>query len=279
MLSVSLGPLSLPVDRLLLLISFAAAMLVAYLVGRRNQSPADGKIATIFIGSMLVARLVFVAQYWEQYQVSWWSVIDIRDAGFNPWAGVGTAVLMTLYMLSQHKKIRKALVSGLSAGAGLWLLVMASLWMIRDTSQQLPTIVVQELSGNSVEIGEIEAGKPRVINLWATWCPPCRREMPVLQAAQQNTDEIGFIFANQGEHQAVIKQYLDTESLALRNVTADSKALLGQMVGSRALPTTLFIDGQGRIVDAHLGELSHAKLASKLERLKTLNKEQSKVNN
>ena len=89
----------------------------------------------------------------------------------------------------------------------------------------------------------------------------------MLQEAQQNHPDVGIVFVNQGEHPAVIEQFMEKESLQLRNVVADSKAMLGQLAGSRALPTTLFIDGEGRIIDAHLGELSQAKLASKLEKI------------
>lgn len=264
-----MGSLSLPLDRLLLLLSIALAIFVGNIVGRNNKQSADGKIATLFILSMLVARLVFVVQYWDEYQGDWLAIIDIRDAGFNVWAGALTALTLTAYFCVRFKKLRKSLLVGLGAGVFFWLLTTTTLWLIKDTSQKLPTVVVNHLSGESVPLDNIESGKPRVINLWATWCPPCRREMPVLQQAQQDHPNLGFIFVNQGEHEAVIEQYMAKESLLLKNVVADVKAVLGQLVGSRALPTTLFIAADGRIVDAHLGELSSAKLKSKLNRLST----------
>ena len=267
MLSISVGPLSLPLDRLLLLLSFAIAIFVGNIVGRKNNQSADGKIATLFIVSMLVARLVFVIQYWPEYRGNWVAIIDIRDAGFNVWAGAITALVLTIVACFRYKKLRKSLLAGLGAGAFFWILTTTTLWVIKDTSQKLPTVVVNQLNGEAVPLNNIESGKPRVINLWATWCPPCRREMPVLKQAQQNNPNVGFVFVNQGEHEAVIEQYLSKESLLLENVVADSKAVLGQLAGSRALPTTLFIAADGRIVDAHLGELSSAKLKSKLNRL------------
>ena len=267
MLSISVGPLRLPLDRLLLLLSFAIAIFVGNIVGRKNNQSADGKIATLFIVSMLVARLVFVIQYWPEYRGNWVAIIDIRDAGFNVWAGAITALVLTIVACFRYKKLRKSLLAGLGAGAFFWILTTTTLWVIKDTSQKLPTVVVNQLNGEAVPLNNIESGKPRVINLWATWCPPCRREMPVLQQAQQNNPNVGFVFVNQGEHEAVIEQYLSKESLLLENVVADSKAVLGQLAGSRALPTTLFIAADGRIVDAHLGELSSAKLKSKLNRL------------
>jgi hypothetical protein len=92
--------------------------------------------------------------------------------------------------------------------------------------------------------------------------------MPALEQAQKQIPQVGFVFVNQGEHQAVIEQFLRKESLTLDNIVVDNKSMLSQMIGSRALPTTLFVDKDGMLVDAHLGELSRASLAAKLKKLK-----------
>lgn len=65
----------------------------------------------------------------------------------------------------------------------------------------------------------------------------------------------------------MIEQYLQQEALSLKNVMADSTGSLGYQVGSRALPTTIFVNARGELVDAHLGELSRASLKAKLEKL------------
>ena len=267
MLSVSIGPLSLPLDRLLIVISLGVAILVAYLVGRKDKLSADGNLASTFIVGMLVARVSFVIQYWQEYRGDWFAIIDIRDAGFDPWAGVITMLVILLWYLWHQPKKRHSLISGSLAGLLVWSLTTIGLWAISETSQQLPKLIVSELEGDTIDLNAIEQGKPRVINLWATWCPPCRREMPVLEKAQQDMIEVGFVFVNQGEHQAVVKQFLDKESLTLGNVVVDNKAILGQLIGSRALPTTLFVDANGNLIDAHLGELSGASLAAKLKKL------------
>ena len=91
--------------------------------------------------------------------------------------------------------------------------------------------------------------------------------------------DVGFVFVNQGEHRQVIEQFLKQEALALNNVMADARGVLGYQIGSRALPTTLFIDAQGKLVDAHLGELSKASLKAKLEKLERLEVKQSEHHN
>ena len=103
-----------------------------------------------------------------------------------------------------------------------------------------------------------------VVNLWASWCPPCRREMPVLAAAQQSDPEARFVFVNQGEDGTTAGNFLRSARLDLHYVLLDPSAGFGREVGSTALPTTLFYDASGRLVDTHLGELSVGALAKKL---------------
>jgi len=111
-------------------------------------------------------------------------------------------------------------------------------------------------------------GRPMVVNLWATWCPPCRREMPVLADAQQRESAVRFVFANQGEDRETAQRYLTAAGLELANVVIDPGARIGREIGSGSLPTTLFYDASGRLVDTHLGALSAASLASKLRSLR-----------
>jgi thiol-disulfide isomerase/thioredoxin len=112
------------------------------------------------------------------------------------------------------------------------------------------------------------AGKPVVINLWTSWCPPCRREMPVLRQAQISYPEIIFIFANQGETAATVRKYMASEHIALENVLLDTNGQIGSLTSSGALPTTLFYHAQGMLVERRLGELSAATLADRLKSLR-----------
>ena len=146
---------------------------------------------------------------------------------------------------------------------GLGSLTLHSL----EQGTRLPELSFRDSNGTTVELQDY-LGKPLVVNLWATWCPPCRREMPVLAEAQRDNPELTVLFVNQGEGQGVVSQYLAAEALGLDNVLLDSGARLGQHVGSMALPSTLFYDAEGRQVGSHLGELSRASLTRALEVLK-----------
>ena len=127
MYTIPIGPLSLPLDRVLLIVSLAVALIVSAIVGRNTKTKADGSIASIFIVSMIMARISFVVRYFEQYQSDWLGIIDIRDGGFDIISGLITAVVMLSWLLWRRPKIRKALLSGAVAGCVVWALVSVSL--------------------------------------------------------------------------------------------------------------------------------------------------------
>nr|WP_223669761.1 TlpA disulfide reductase family protein [Kangiella shandongensis] len=254
------------------------ALVVGGLVARQYKVSVASPLINIFLISLLVARIAFVLRYFSEYQPFWLSMLDIRDGGFDIATGVITALLLACYYAWRQQRQRRALVAGLIAGAMLWGMTQFALWAIEDKAQQLPQAIVADRHGQSLDVSTVASGKPRAINLWATWCPPCRREMPVLEKAQQQYSQVAFIFVNQGEHQQVIDSFLQQESLSLDNVLADKNAIMGQLIGSRALPTTLFVDAQGQLIDAHLGELSPATLKAKLERVTDTMNEESEDN-
>lgn len=196
MMSLSIGPISLPFDRFLIVVCLAIAFIVGAFAAKKDETSVDGSIAGVFILAMLAARISFVAQYWSEYQANFWSIIDIRDGGFD---GITAVIVGTLTLAGfawKRPKGRRALIKGFSAGALVWTVTTFAISTIEDTSAQLPTIMVKQMNGETIDLNQVEQGKPRVINLWATWCPPCRREMPVLEEAQQNNSDIGFVFVN-----------------------------------------------------------------------------------
>jgi hypothetical protein len=88
--------------------------------------------------------------------------------------------------------------------------------------------------------------------------------MPVLAGAQAAHPDIAFVFANQGEPVEAVKAYLAAQRLAMQNVLLDGPSVLARRTGSGGLPTTLFFNARGELVDRRMGELSPATLAQGL---------------
>jgi thiol-disulfide isomerase/thioredoxin len=268
MLTVNAGPLAFPTSIVSLAISVLVAAGVGHWVGRRTHVGIGNVLFDMILAGMLAARLAFVFAWFEKYRLTPWSIIDIRDGGFTVWAGVIAALLVGSWQGCRHANLRKPLLLGLLAGAFTWS-TAPGMFRIGDgpSLSSLAAAPLLSLAGGSASLSAISGGRPMVINLWATWCPPCRREMPVLAEAQRLRSDVSFVFANQGEGVNTIQQYLAAAKLLLSNVILDPSNALGHEAGSRGLPTTLFYDAQGHLVDAYVGALSTATLASKLKKI------------
>jgi len=266
MLSVGVGPVSLSIEHVLLILAFGVALLVGAIAGRKQKTPVAGSLADIFLVALVSARIGFVVRYFEHYQNDWLGMVDIRDGGFDVITGVLIALVFTGYRMWRQSTLRKPLSAALIAGAMTWGITFGAIALIHQQTSGLPDVELAELNGQPASLAAVADGKPLVVNLWATWCPPCIREMPVLETAQQNYTDIRFVFANQGEHAETIRRFLEKQSLNLDHVVSDQTGSFGQVVGSHGLPTTLFYSADGQLLDSHMGELSQATLVEKLER-------------
>jgi thiol-disulfide isomerase/thioredoxin len=267
-LAITIGPFAFATSLVTLLACTAVAALVGYFVGRRQKVGIGGTLAEMLLAGALAARIAFVVAWFDIYRSSPWTIFDIRDGGFTPWAGVFGAVMVALWQGWRRAALRGPLTVGLVAGTLIWTIVPAILRMGTGPAlSDLDEISLRTLQGTPQSLARLANGRPMVVNLWATWCPPCRREMPELAAAQQQIPEIIFAFANQGENPVTVQKYLAASQLVLANVVLDSGKKLGAQLGSTALPTTLFFDASGHLVDTHIGALSSASLASKLARI------------
>ncbi|WP_402720866.1 redoxin family protein [Janthinobacterium rivuli] len=270
MLSLQIGPLALPTGLVLLFVSLCVAYGAAWSLRRYRQQPDAGPLVSdMLIAGLLAARLAFVLRWHEQYLVAPWSIINIRDGGFLAPAGIAAALAIAAWRCRRPAMaaMRRPLAISVATGALAWGVLSAGISLAYDKPTALPAVALQALDGAPVTLAALASGKPMVVNLWASWCPPCRREMPVLAAAQQARADIVFVYANQREDAAAASAFLERSGVTLRNVLLDSEAALGKAAGSSALPTTLFYDAQGRLIDTHLGELSDASLASKLQKI------------
>lgn len=265
MLSFSVGPFALSLNHLLLLVALALATLVGWISGRKQRVNPERAVFGLFMFGVLVARLAFVARYWPQYENELLRIVDIRDGGFSAWPGVMATIAGAAIMASRRPLQRRPLVWGVASGLLFWWLSSLAVESVRR-DVPLPDLALRNAAGERVQLRDY-TGRKLVINLWATWCPPCRREMPVLQAAQKANPDVVFLFVNQGESPREVATFLGSQGLQLDNVLFDDSGELGRRAGSAALPTTLFYGVNGRQQDGHLGELSSASLTHYLDGL------------
>jgi cytochrome c biogenesis protein CcmG/thiol:disulfide interchange protein DsbE len=97
-----------------------------------------------------------------------------------------------------------------------------------------------------------ELPKPMLLNFWATWCPPCRAEMPLLVEYQQKGYPV--VLLNAGEDVGAIQSFLAQTGFSAR-VFLDSAGLQRALQVS-GLPTTLLIGPEGQVLARHLGQSS-----------------------
>lgn len=263
MLTFTIGTFAIALNHLLLIVALIVATLVGWRVAKRGGENPESVLFSLFLLGMLSARVSFVLMYWAYYRDDPLQVIDLRDGGFLPWPGVIALVLGALLWGWRLPALRKPLCAGVISGLAFWALASFSL-NIYEKGTRLPDIALRNAMGETVQLTDYQGG-PLVINLWATWCPPCRREMPVLENAQKQRPDVTFLFVNQAESMQSVSTYLATQGLNLDNVLFDASGRLGKAVGSMALPTTLFYQPDGRLINSHLGELSQASLARALE--------------
>ena len=141
----------------------------------------------------------------------------------------------------------------------------ASLHAVAQVGFLAPDLTLMGLSGESVSLEEFR-GQPVILNFWASWCGPCRAEMPALeQVAMRYADEgLVVLLVNQGETETTISDFLAEMGLALP-VLLDRELNATRLYRVQALPTTFFIDREGRIQDLTIGgPMTDAYLSSRV---------------
>ena len=122
-----------------------------------------------------------------------------------------------------------------------------------------PDFTVYDAQGNAVSLSDY-FGKPIVLNFWASWCGPCKMEMPDFDKAyQQLGDEVQFLMINvtDGSRETVeiASEFIQSQGYTFP-VFYDTEIDASYAYGVRALPTTYFINADGDVVTGASGAIS-----------------------
>lgn len=116
-----------------------------------------------------------------------------------------------------------------------------------------PDFLLETLEGDEIRLSDLR-GKGVIVNMWATWCPPCRREMPQFVAAYDRYREQGLeiVAVNVQESESVIRPFVDDFGVDFP-VALDRSGDVSEEYRVIGLPTTYFIDREGVVRDAFEG--------------------------
>lgn len=119
-----------------------------------------------------------------------------------------------------------------------------------------PSFNISSVKGKPVS-SAILAGKPAMINFWATWCAPCIKELPELERVQNLYRDRGLsvILVNLQEKAEVVKKHMEDHGYTMTSLL-DEKGETAEKYQVFGLPTTFFVDKAGMIRKTHMGELT-----------------------
>lgn len=270
--TLDIGPLALPWSLLLLMLAWMVGSTLHERLARRAGLQAGMRHSWLaMLTALLAARVGYVLYFWREYASAPWSILDVRDGGWAPWWGVSALISYVLFLWAARSPWRTTASTGAAAALALWIAGNAWLHPSLPTAEEQMATALQalpqwqgaRLDGGTLDLQSLK-GQPTVINFWATWCPPCRREMPVLLAASQQQTGVRFLWVNQGEDRDKAGRYAVQQGLPLAQVLLDGDSGLSHQLGLKALPTTLFYNARGQLVATRIGELSAATLAERL---------------
>lgn len=138
-----------------------------------------------------------------------------------------------------------------------------------EVATTLPAFALQDMHGNTRHSSEWQ-GKTLLLNFWATWCPPCRKEIPLLMQAQKDYAAQGLQVIGIALEQAEpVLKYAEEIGLNYPSLVGSVDVIdLGNTLGNQigALPFTVLIAANGDIIEAHMGELNQEQLTQLLNK-------------
>ncbi|SEJ80137.1 thiol:disulfide oxidoreductases, DsbE subfamily protein [Propionispira arboris] len=155
--------------------------------------------------------------------------------------------------------------TGYNAETGAYSICQAQAETGVSVGKEMPTFTANNLNGENVQVGG--TGVPYVLNFWATWCPPCKAELPELnEFANAHTEDVQFYAINIEESENTITDFLQNTGYSLP-ILLDADGSISQEFRVRAVPTTIVVDSQGVIRYRKTGGVTKEELENVLSTL------------
>jgi len=266
--AIAIGPLVFAPDRFAAILAITTLVAVSEILARKVDKRFSGWAWGVVVAFVAGARAGHVIQHLDGFLAEPLRVIYIWQGGFLIWAGVVLALAYTAFYF--RYALRLASWSTLPVAAAAFVALVVVQLAAGAPATPLPTgDVYRTLAGEPFRPTSLE-GQPLVVNLWASWCPPCRREMPMMANVAAESADARFVFVNQGEAAVTIRNYLDAESLVLERVVLDGLGEFARHYAVPGLPATLFIGADGKLQSVHMGEISRESLLTNIERIQLI---------
>ncbi|WP_062233587.1 TlpA family protein disulfide reductase [Aureimonas sp. N4] len=260
MATLALGPFTFAGDRLALFLALVFLLVAGMILSLRVDDRLGTWAMSIVSIGIVAARLGHMAARPIGFVDDPVAVLRIADGGLMLSVGLAAVAAYTAYAM-RGRRMRLWSFGTLSAVVLVWTVS----WQLATATEAIaaPRTAYPILKGEAVRLDDFR-GKPTVVNLWATWCPPCPREMPMLAKAAGERSDVNFVFANQGEGPDAIIRYLAQSGLDLPALLLDQGFEISRHYSVQGYPATLFLDAEGTVRTMHFGEIDRPTLDAKI---------------
>lgn len=138
---------------------------------------------------------------------------------------------------------------------------------VASDENHAPDFSLLSLDGEEYVLSDRE-GKGVLVNFWATYCPPCEKEMPAIEKVYKEYKNKGveIVAINVGEPRLIVNRFVKDRNLSFP-ILLDSDAEISKDYEVQTLPTTVLIDEKGRVVETIKGEMKEEEIRSYVERI------------
>jgi thiol-disulfide isomerase/thioredoxin len=159
------------------------------------------------------------------------------------------------------------LVLILAAAFGIGGFLLSSM-LFKESSALIgsvaPTVQLREMDGDEFALSKFR-GKPVVVNFWATWCPPCVHEMPILERAHQSGKVAVIAIANDEED--AVRAFIKQHKFEMTVVLEEDAAGMGRALAAPStIPYSVFFDRQGKVVAVTRAGMSQSEFDALLKK-------------